>query len=62
MKKYRNLQMVKSDQGVEIDAGSLWEFNKEQNLMVLVDDDEYQTSKPSPVFITEHLYSKPSQD
>lgn len=59
--KYRNLQAVVSDQGVEIDKGSLWEFDKENNLMVLVDDDEYHTCKPNTAFITEALYKKPSQ-
>ncbi len=50
MKQYRNIVSVVSEQGVEIDPGSLWEFNPELNLMVLVDDDEYHTSKPSDCF------------
>lgn len=50
-KYYRNKTMVVSDQGVEIDPGSLWVFNQQTNLMVLVDDDEYHTSKPKQEFI-----------
>lgn len=60
--KYRNLQSLISDQGVEIDPGALWEFDKSENKMILIDEDEFQTAKPTPVFISEHLYKRPSQD
>lgn len=44
---YRNKVNVISVQGVEIDEGSLWNFNKDLNLYVLVDDDQYITHKPN---------------
>lgn len=53
---YRNIRPVVSDQGVEIDEGSLWEFNKEQNLMTLVDEDEFHTSKPSDQFVRDKQF------
>ena len=46
-KYYRNMTAVISDQGIEIDPGSLWEFKKDVNQMILVDEDEYHTAKPS---------------
>ena len=45
--QYRNIVSVVSLQGIEIDEGSLWTFDKNQNLLILVDDDEYITHKPS---------------
>lgn len=45
--QYRNLIPVMSLQGIEIDEGSLWAFDKEHNLFVLVDDDQYITCKPN---------------
>lgn len=62
MKQYRNAIAIKSDQGVEIDKGSLWNFDEKLNLMILVDDDEYHTSKPNDCFVNAILYGKGSQD
>ncbi|WP_322970348.1 hypothetical protein [Faecalibacter sp. LW9] len=45
--QYRNVVSVVSLQGIEIDAGSLWTFDKNLNLLILVDEDEYITHKPS---------------
>lgn len=47
---FRNRVAVVSEQGLEIDPGSLWEFHPEYNRMVLVDDDEFHTSKESEPF------------
>lgn len=44
---YRNNVTIISIQGIEIDEGSLWKFDPKQNLLILVDDDEYITHKPS---------------
>lgn len=53
-KYYRNPEPVISDQGVEIDPGSLWVLN--ENLLVLVDDDEYHThSFDADLFTAEDL-------
>lgn len=40
---YRNNKPVISTQGVQIDETSLWRLDPEQNLLVLEDDDQYQT-------------------
>lgn len=40
---YRNNKPVISTQGVEIDETSLWKLDPEQNVLVLEDDDQYQT-------------------
>lgn len=61
MKQYRNLREVTSDQGGKIDKGALWNFDENQNLMILVDDDEYHTSKPTKEFVCLALYGKDSQ-
>ena len=47
-KLYRNKISIKSSQGTEVDAGSLWERKK--NIMVLVDDDQYVTSNETQHF------------
>lgn len=59
-KYYRNIVSIISDQGVEIDEGSLWKFDANLNLLVLVDDDEFHTSKPKKEFMSDFLYRKPS--
>lgn len=42
---YRNKISVVSMQGVEIDETSLWKLDKRSNVLVLVDNDQYQTHK-----------------
>ncbi len=44
---YRNKVNVISIQGIEIDEGALWTFDKQLNLFILKDDDEYITHKPN---------------
>ena len=44
---YRNKTNVISIQGIEIDEGALWNFDKQLNLFILVDEDEYITHKPN---------------
>lgn len=45
MKKYyRNLVSINSIEGIEVDEGSLW-FLTNNNLLVLVDDDQYVSCK-----------------
>ena len=44
-KLFRNQYDVLSDQGVWIDTGALWELK--DGILVLVDEDEYQTHAPS---------------
>ncbi|HET8838846.1 MAG TPA: hypothetical protein VFM82_07625 [Flavobacteriaceae bacterium] len=43
---YRNKADIRSDQGVEVDAGALWELDGIK--CVLVDDDDYLTAHYSP--------------
>lgn len=45
-KLYRNQYDVLSDQGVWIDTGALWELK--DGILVLVDEDEYQTHALNP--------------
>lgn len=42
---YRNNAKVTSIQGVEIDETSLWKLDEKQNILVLEDEDQYQTHK-----------------
>lgn len=37
---YRNVEDIKSKDGILIDAGSLWKMNQ-KGVLVLVDDDQY---------------------
>lgn len=46
---YRNIDTVTSDQGGEIDAGSLWHLNN-YNFFILQDDDEYHSLKFNDMF------------
>jgi len=46
---YRNSIDVVSNQGVPVDAGSLWELKG--NLLVLVDDDQYVTHELTVEFV-----------
>jgi len=39
-KHYRNSYDLISSEGIEVEAGSLWELQSD-NLLVLVDDDQY---------------------
>lgn len=48
---YRNTETVISIEGIEVDAGSLWEFKDE--LMVLVDDDQFVTHLRTDTFVSE---------
>lgn len=50
---YRNYRNVISDQGVEVDAGALWELDKKTEKLILIDDDEYITVD----FSSEEFYS-----
>lgn len=45
--QYRNKVNVISIQGIEIDEGALWKFDKQLNLFILLDEDEYITHKPN---------------
>ena len=38
--EYRNEEDLVSIEGIEVEAGSLWELQSD-NLLVLVDDDQY---------------------
>lgn len=40
---FRNHHAVVSIQGVEIDETSLWKLDPGQNMLVLEDEDQYQT-------------------
>ena len=48
MQQYRNKISITSSQGIQVDAGSLWE--RKNNIMVLVDDDQYVTSNQTQHF------------
>lgn len=47
---YRNLTDLISIEGIPVDAGSLWKYNKQLNLLVLVDNDQYVTMQLSDAF------------
>lgn len=49
--EYRNKQDLVSTEGIFVDAGSLWVLKN--NLLVLVDDDQYATHKLTDVFVEE---------
>ncbi len=40
--RFRNTKIIISHEGVEVDAGSLWE--KRGELMILVDEDQFVSS------------------
>lgn len=42
---YRNKTDIVTDQGVEVDAGSLWILDEKTFIVTLVDDDQYLTAK-----------------
>ncbi|MFC4688664.1 hypothetical protein ACFO4P_17110 [Epilithonimonas pallida] len=44
---YRNKTDITADQGVEIDAGSLWILDEETFILTLVDEDQHITVKHS---------------
>tara|TARA_R100000306_G_C4365047_1_gene137224 strand:+ start:140 stop:319 length:180 start_codon:yes stop_codon:yes gene_type:complete len=41
---YRNKSDLISIENIEVDAGSLWKFDENQNLLILDDDDQYATA------------------
>lgn len=42
---YRNTCDLESLEGIEVDNGSLWKVDVENNVLVLVDDDQHATHK-----------------
>lgn len=48
---YRNVKPTIADQGVLVDEQSLWELDKSNNRMVLIDQDQYLTAP-----IDHHLF------
>lgn len=56
--QYRNLSEITTDTGAVIDAGSLWEFDKNQNIMILVDEDEFHFTAPSDTFVTVDYFNQ----
>ena len=44
-KLYRNNSNITSIEGIHVDAGSLWQLDPNQNLLVLEDDDQYVTAQ-----------------
>ena len=42
---YRNITDIVTDQGVEVDAGSLWKLDEETFIVTLVDEDQHLTAK-----------------
>ena len=42
--QYRNNQDVRSLQGVEVEAGSLWDYYPKIELLILVDEDQHLTA------------------
>ena len=53
MQQYRNSVDVISIEGIEVDAGSLWELK--EGLLVLVDDDQYATHELTIEFMENDL-------
>lgn len=49
-KHYQNQVEVTSKEGIHIDAHSLWKWNDNLQILVLVDDDEYITHRFSQDF------------
>ena len=47
--KYKNIEIVKTPQGIEVEGNSLWMFNQHQNLMVLIANESIKI-KPSQLF------------
>jgi hypothetical protein len=41
---YRNNKDITSIEGIEVDNGSLWKLDPEQNLLILEDEDQYATA------------------
>lgn len=41
---FRNKKDVISIEEIEVDNGSLWKLDTEQNLLILEDDDQYATA------------------
>jgi len=42
---YRNLKDLVSIEGIEVEAGSLWKHEQEDNLLVLIDEDQYASTQ-----------------
>lgn len=42
--QYRNIKDLISIEGIEVEAGSLWERDT-NNILILVDDDQYASSQ-----------------
>lgn len=42
---YRNTEDLVSMEGIEVEAGSLWKYDVNQELFVLVDEDQYASHK-----------------
>lgn len=55
LRYFRNKKDISSIEDILVDEGSLWILNSEENLLVLDDDDQYVTSKPSEKLFEEAL-------
>lgn len=40
---YRNHSDIISVEGISVDAGSLWAYNQETDMLILVDEDQHAT-------------------
>lgn len=47
--KYKNVEIVRTQQGVEVEGNSLWMFNQHENLMILIANETIKM-KPSISF------------
>lgn len=50
---YRNLIDIISNENIEVDEGALWKLDPENNILILVDEDQYITSKLNSYFIND---------
>lgn len=47
--KYKNVEIVRTQQGVEVEGNSLWMFNQHENVMILIANETIKM-KPSISF------------
>jgi hypothetical protein len=47
--KYKNIETVRTPQGIEVEGNSLWMFNQHHNLMVLITNESIKI-KPTISF------------
>lgn len=52
-KYFRNKIDIFSIENIDVDAESLWFFNKDLNLFILVDEDQFITSDQTVMFTEE---------